>query len=98
MSRCYVYILKCSDGTYYTGSTRYLKERIRKHQTGEAANYTRKKRPVELVYYEVFDRIDKAFDREKQIQGWSRAKKEALVHGKRDQLPGLARRGARRRN
>ena len=92
MPRSYVYILKCSDGTYYTGSTRCLQERIRQHQAGEAANYTRKRGPVELVYYEVFDRIDDAFDREKQIQGWKREKKEALVNGDLDQLPGLGKR------
>ncbi len=92
MPRSYVYILECSDGTYYTGSTRDLWQRIREHRDGEAANYTRRRRPVVLVYYEVFERIDEAFEREKQIQGWRRDKKEALIIGKQGRLPGLSRR------
>jgi len=82
MSRSYVYILECSDGTYYTGSTKNLRQRLREHYDGEAANYTRRRLPVVLVYYEVFDRIDDAFEREKQIQGWRREKKKALIKGK----------------
>jgi putative endonuclease len=69
MSRAYVYILECSDGTYYTGSTKDLWQRLKKQQVGKAANYTRRRRPVVLVYYEIFERIDEAFEREKQIQG-----------------------------
>ena len=53
----YMYILRCSNGNYYTGSTKYLELRIAQHQNGEGANYTRKHGPVELVYFEVFDRI-----------------------------------------
>ena len=90
MSRSYVYILQCYDGTYYTGSTKYLKQRLREHQDGEAVNYTRKRRPVVLVYYEVFNRIDEAFEREKQIQGWRRDKKVALIKGEQERLPELA--------
>jgi len=63
------------------------------NRDGEAANYTRQRRPVVLVYYEVFERIDEAFEREKHIQGWRREKKEALIKGKQEQLPGLSRRG-----
>ena len=78
--KAYMYILECADGTYYTGSTIDLARRFEQHQNGEGANYTKKRIPVKLVYIEKFNRIDKAFNREKQIQGWSRAKKEALIN------------------
>lgn len=81
----FMYILKCSDGSYYTGSTNNLEKRIIEHQSGLGANYTRKRLPVNLIYYEEYQRIDEAFHREKQIQGWSRKKKEALMDNK-DQL------------
>jgi len=77
----YMYILKCANNTYYTGSTKDLERRIEQHQTGFGANYTKKHLPVELVYFEKFDRIDFAFIREKQVQNWSRKKKEALIKG-----------------
>ena len=77
----YMYILECCDGSYYTGSTNDLEKRIEQHQQGEGANHTKKRLPVKLVYYEVFQRIDAAFYREKQIQGWTRKKKEALIKG-----------------
>lgn len=73
---CYMYILLCSNGSYYTGSTKDLTKRLEDHQSGMGANHTRKFGPVELIYYEEFDRIDFAFNREKQIQGWSRRKKK----------------------
>ena len=76
----YTYILLCSDGSYYTGSTYDLDKRLAEHQAGEGAKHTRNRLPVKLVYHEVFDRIDEAFYREKQIQGWSRIKKEALIN------------------
>ena len=82
----YMYILECCDGSYYTGSTNDLELRLEQHQNGEGANHTRKRLPVELVYYEKFDRIDMAFYREKQVQGWSRAKKEALINGRNNEL------------
>ena len=82
----YMYILRCADGSYYTGSTTDLQRRLLQHQNGEGANYTRKRLPVELVYYEEYDRIDEAFYREKQVQGWSRKKKEALIEGKFEKL------------
>ena len=82
----YTYILLCSDGTYYTGSTIDLELRLKQHQNGEGSNHTKKHLPVVLVYYEEFSRIDKAFYREKQIQGWSRKKKEALINNMTDDL------------
>lgn len=86
----YIYILECSDGTYYTGSTKDLPLRIQQHNEGEGANHTKKRLPVKLIYYEEYQRIDKAFYREKQVQGWSRKKKEALISGNPQLLPELA--------
>ena len=86
----YMYILKCADGSYYTGSTKNLVLRIAQHQAGLGANHTKKHLPVELVYYEIHSRIDKAFYREKQVQGWSRNKKEALIANRQDKLHLLA--------
>jgi putative endonuclease len=86
----YMYVLECLDGSYYVGSTNDLDLRFQQHQNGEGANHTRKRLPVELVYYEVFDRIDFAFNREKQVQGWSRKKKEALINAKQHELPLLS--------
>lgn len=77
----YVYILECSDGTYYTGSTWNLEERLHQHQIGIGSNHTRQRLPVILVFYEEYDRIDEAYAREKQIQGWSHRKKKALIEG-----------------
>jgi len=86
----YMYILECNDGSYYTGSTTNLELRLVQHQAGEGANHTKKRLPVQLVYYEEYGRIDEAFYREKQVQGWSRKKKEALINGKPELLPKLA--------
>ncbi len=86
----YMYILKCSDGSYYTGSTWNLEKRLAEHQAGLGANHTRKRLPVELVYCEECDRVEDAFRREKQIQGWSRKKKEALMRGDSNALHRLA--------
>ena len=86
----YMYILECANRKYYVGSTQELKARIRQHQDGEGANFTRKFLPVRLVYFEEFDRIDEAFNREKQVQGWSRQKKEALMYGAQYDLHDLS--------
>lgn len=85
-----MYILRCSDESYYTGSTTNLELRIVQHQNGQGANYTKKRLPVKLVYYEEYQRIDEAFYREKQVQGWSRKKKQALINGWEDELKKLA--------
>jgi predicted GIY-YIG superfamily endonuclease len=90
MESGFVYILECSDGTYYTGSTKDLEGRIQQHHAGEGAKYTKRRRPLKLIYAEEFDRIDAAFYREKQIQSWSRKKKEALIEGRLDDLPELS--------
>ena len=85
-----MYILKCANGQYYTGSTTNLFRRLAQHQRGEGANFTRKHLPVELVYYEEFDRIHKAYNRERQIHKWSHKKKEALIEGNIQKLKELA--------
>lgn len=85
-----MYILECSDGSYYTGSTKDLDQRMEQHQSGEGANHTRKRLPVKLVYYETFSRIDEAFYREKLIQKWSRKKKIALINRQFGELKQLA--------
>ena len=90
MAKGYMYILECSDGSFYTGSTKYLERRIEEHNSGAGANHTRKYGPVKLVYYEEFSRIDWAFNREKQVQGWSRKKKLALIEGRLEDLPNFA--------
>lgn len=86
----FMYILECADASYYTGSTIDLERRLKQHQNGEGANHTKKRLPVELVYYEEFVRIDKAFYHEKQVQGWNRKKKEALIKGEYGILPDLS--------
>ncbi len=86
----WMYILECADGSYYTGSTTNLELRLAQHQAGEGANHTKKRLPVKLVYFEEYERIDQAFYREKQVQGWSRKKKEELIQGKPELLPQLA--------
>ena len=91
MKKGYVYILKCANGNFYTGSTVDLARRFYQHQVGEGANYTRKYRPVVLVYQQEFPTIGEAFRREKQIQGWSHAKKQALIDGDFDILRSLSR-------
>lgn len=75
----YLYILKCNDGSYYTGSSINLDKRINQHKDGEGAQYTKTRLPVELVYFEEYQNISEVFHIEKQIQGWSRKKKEALI-------------------
>ncbi|WP_138435073.1 GYDIA family GHMP kinase [Winogradskyella algicola] len=90
MPKGYVYILECADGSYYTGSTIDVEKRIAEHNEGKGANHTKKRLPVALKYIEEFQRIDDAFYREKQIQGWSRAKKEALINNNSDKLPELS--------
>ena len=85
-----MYILECSDGTYYVGSTKDLKQRLLQHQEGIGAQYTSNRLPVKLVYSEEFERVSEAYAREKQVQNWSRAKREALIQGKYELLPELA--------
>ena len=91
MPEGYLYILKCSDGSYYTGSTKDLDRRMEQHQNGVGAIYTKRRLPIELIYSEVFPKIDEAFFREKQVQGWSRKKKEAYMQGRLKDIQTLSR-------
>ncbi len=86
----YMYILECADGSFYTGSTKNLHLRIEQHKNGEGAKHTKNNLPIKLVYYEIFDRIDFAFNREKQVQNWTRAKKIALIQGDTEKLKELS--------
>ena len=85
-----MYILECSNGQFYTGSTRNLERRLKQHWSGEGANFTKKYPPQKLVYVEEFPRIDTAFYREKQIQNWSHTKKLALIEKNYSRLKELA--------
>ncbi len=88
----YVYILRCSDGSYYVGSTRgSLDTRVNEHNAGTYGGFTKSRRPVALLYSQEFDRITDAVAAERQLKGWSRAKKEALINGDLDRLVRLAR-------
>ena len=87
-----MYILECADGSFYAGSTKNLPIRFIQHMNGKGCNHTAKRLPVKLVYCEYFKRIDHAFDREKQIQGWGRKKKIALIEGRNYALPKLSKR------
>ena len=82
--------MECSDGSFYTGSTIDLDKRLKEHQDGRGANHTKKRLPVELLYVEEHLSIATAFEREKQIQGWSREKKKALITGEFNALPNLS--------
>jgi len=87
-----VYIVRCADGSYYTGLTKQnVEARVWEHNAGTYDGYTAKRRPVELVYTETYDRLTEAIERERQIKGWSRAKKEALIALAYERLPELAR-------
>ncbi|NNL07378.1 MAG: GIY-YIG nuclease family protein [Gammaproteobacteria bacterium] len=77
----WIYILRCSDNSYYTGHTDNLEKRINEHISGELFGYTHSRRPVVLVYSESFPTRYDALSRERQIKGWSRRKKEALIDG-----------------
>ena len=86
----WVYILKCSDGSYYSGSTSNLEKRISEHQNGLIKGYTSKRLPIELAFSEYFEDVYFAISAERQIKGWTRAKKEALINGDFELLKVLA--------
>jgi predicted GIY-YIG superfamily endonuclease len=89
----WVYILLCSDNSYYTGHTDNLEERVAKHQTAETDGYTSTRLPVKLVFAEQFRTREEALTCERQIKGWSRKKKEALMRRDWAEIPRLARQG-----
>ena len=87
----YVYILRCVDGSYYVGTTRAsLETRLAQHNAGSFGGYTAALRPVTLVFHQEFDRVTDAIAAERQLKGWSRAKKEALIRGDFATLHALA--------
>lgn len=91
MKLSYVYILKCSDNSYYVGITSNLEQRIVEHRLGRyVESYTYARRPIELVFYSEFTDINLAIQTEKQIKKWSRAKKEALISNEFDKLQNLS--------
>jgi putative endonuclease len=90
----WVYMLRCADGTFYVGSTRAsLEQRMAEHQAGVFGGYTLRRRPFVLVFHQYFDRIEDAVASERQVKGWRRDKKEALIRGDYPALPELSRRG-----
>jgi predicted GIY-YIG superfamily endonuclease len=82
LGRSHVYILECADGEFYTGVTNSLKLRLAQHEMGhDPSSFTFGRRPVKLVWTASFPTEQQARERERQIKGWSRAKKRALIHG-----------------
>jgi putative endonuclease len=95
----FVYILRCADGSYYCGTARQgLELRVAEHNSGHYGGYTATRRPVTLVFSQWFERIVDAIAAERQIKGWSRAKKEALMRGDFDDLRLLSRRSSNKRD
>ncbi|MCW5693756.1 MAG: GIY-YIG nuclease family protein [Pseudolabrys sp.] len=94
----FVYMLRCADNSYYVGSAtgEDLSKRIAEHQSGAYPGYTYSRRPITLVWSEHFEKITDAITAERQIKGWSRAKKEALARGDWPSVRSLARRRAGR--
>lgn len=86
MKTYFVYILECSDNSYYTGVTNNLEKRFAEHQAGMIRGYTSTRLPVKIVYSANFNDVNEAISFEKQIKGWSRKKKEALMSGDFDSL------------
>ena len=82
----YTYMLKCSDGTLYTGWTNDLEKRVEAHNSGKGAKYTKARRPVELAYYEEFETKEQAMKREYAIKKLGRKEKQKLIAGKKVKL------------
>jgi len=87
----WVYILQCSDGSYYVAHSDNLEERLQQHHSGTLGGHTKARRPVRLAYSAEFPTRDEAFAAEQQIKGWTRKKKEALMREDWEELPRLAR-------
>ncbi|MCI0844441.1 MAG: GIY-YIG nuclease family protein [Chloroflexi bacterium] len=94
----HVYILRCSDRSYYTWHTDRLETRLIAHERGEFQGYTQNRLPVHLVFAQESPSRQDAIAKEHQIKGWSRAKKEALITGDWDRLTVLARRSSKMAN
>src|SRR5690606_27738723 len=92
MKQYYVYILKCCDDSYYTGITNNIERRFAEHQEGiNKTSYTFRRRPIELVFSMMFKDVRQAIAFEKQVKGWSRKKKEAIINNQWELLPELSR-------
>ena len=90
MTKAWVYILRCADNSYYVGHTTDLELRLAEHQAGEGGGWTKGRLPVQLVFSQEMPDKDQAFLVERQLKGWSTAKKEALIAGEWDLLRWLA--------
>lgn len=88
----FVYILKCADGSYYTGQTVDLERRLVDHRAGRYGGYTSTRLPVELVWHQEMPDENQAFELERRIKGWTRAKKEALIRGDFQELHEIVKR------
>ena len=88
-------MLRCSDGSFYVGCTINPENRFGEHQAGTHGGYTLTRRPVETVWAEELQHIDDAITAERQIKGWSRAKKAALIQGDYGAISRLASRARR---
>jgi len=94
MLTAYLYILRCADGSYYVGTTRTsLERRVAEHNAGSFGGFTSTRRPVTLAVSELFERVDDAVAAERQVKGWRRDKKEALIQDRLELLPALSKRG-----
>ncbi|MEG0808202.1 MAG: GIY-YIG nuclease family protein [Alistipes sp.] len=91
----YLYILRCKNGTFYVGSTVNIDKRLQEHQAGVGANYTRRHRPVKLVYLQHYPCIATAFHIEQQLHKWSHSKKQALIEGNFEILRALSHKSER---
>jgi tRNA/rRNA methyltransferase/putative endonuclease len=94
----FTYMLRCSDGSLYVGSTRNLEHRMNDHHLGLVEGFTSVRRPVQLIWFEEFERIDEAHALEQRLKGWRREKKLALAAGRFDRLPELSRSGSHLRS
>ncbi|WP_367270688.1 GIY-YIG nuclease family protein [uncultured Tessaracoccus sp.] len=86
----WIYMLRCNDGTFYVGSTRDLHTRLATHAAGQGATYTRRRLPVAMVYAAEFECVADAFAMEKRVQGWSHAKRQALIDGDWEEIKRLS--------
>ena len=93
MKQYFVYILLCSDNSYYTGVTNDLDRRLAEHQSGiDHKAYTYSRKPLKLVFHERFNDVNQAIAFEKQVKGWKRSKKEAIINSNWELLPELSQR------
>ncbi len=86
----YMYILLCSDGSYYTGHTDQLEKRIEEHQAGVYEGYTKSRRPVKIVFQQSFSTREEAFSAERKVKKWSKRKKEAMIQANWAEVSRLA--------